>query len=95
MVKRDIRHLLLRQMEDWRGEKFVFDARRYARPRHEFSEDDTIAVFTRLLLHGQVHFAVCFITDRVSDGWVLAYDDFPSGVPGKSVANALGEKQAP
>ena len=38
------------------------------------------------MLCGQVRFAVRFITDRVSDGGVLAYDS-PSDVPGKSVAD--------
>ena len=92
MVKRgaDIRRLLLRRMEDWRGEKFtdlVFDAERcskqHARPKHKDREDNTVAVFTCMMLHGQVHSAVRFITDRVSGGRVLAYDS-PSGVPGLS-----------
>ena len=43
------------------------------------------------MLRGQVRSAVCFITDRVSGGGVLAYDS-PSGVPGKSVADVLREK---
>ena len=50
-------------------------------------------MFTRLILRGQVRSAVCFITDRVSGGGVLAYDS-SSGVPGKSVADVLREKHA-
>ena len=46
---------------------------------------------TQLMLRGQVCSAVRFITDRVSGGRVLAYDS-SSGVPGKSVADALREK---
>ena len=55
MVKRgaDIRWLLLRRMEDWRGEKFtdlVFDAercsRQHTRPKRKDGEDHTVAVFT-------------------------------------------------
>ena len=85
-------------MEDWRRDKFtdlVFDAercsRQHARPKRKGREDHTVAVFTRLMLHGQVRSAVRFITDRVSGGGVLAYDS-PSGVPSKSVADVLREK---
>ena len=54
-------------------------------------EDHTVAVFTRLMLRGQVCSTVRFITDRVTGGGVLVYDS-SSGVPGKSVADVLREK---
>ena len=100
MVKRgaDIRCLLLRRMEDWKGEKFtdlVFDvercSRQHSKPRRKDGEDHSVAVFTRLMLRGQVCSAVRFITDRVSGGGVLACNS-PSGIPGKSVADVLQEK---
>ena len=100
MVKRgaDVRRLLLRRLEDWKVEKFtdlVFDAercsRQHSKPRRKDGEDHTVAVFTRLMLRGQVCSAVRFITDRVSGGGVLACDS-PSGIPGKSVADVLREK---
>ena len=85
-------------MEDWKGGKFtdlVFDAERFSRqhtkPRRKDGKDHTVAVFTRLMLCGQVCSAVRFITDRVSGGGILSYDS-PSGVPGKSVADVLREK---
>ena len=87
-------------MEDWKGEKFtdlVFDAercsRQHTKPRCKDGEDHTVAVFTRLMLRGQVRSAICFITDRVSGGGVLACDS-PSGIPGESVADVLREKHS-
>ena len=93
MVKRgaNICRLLPRRMEDCKGEKFtdlVFDALRYSRqhtkPRRKDGDDHTVAVFTHLMLRGQVYSAVCFITDRVSGAGVLACNS-SSGVPGKSI----------
>ena len=43
------------------------------------------------MLCGQVHTAICFITDGVSGSGVLACDS-PSGVPGKSVADRSWER---
>ena len=85
-------------MEPCKGEKFtdfVFDAercsRQHTKPRRKDGEDHTVAVFTRLMLCGQVRSAIRFITDKVSGGGVLACDS-PSGIPGESVADVLQEK---
>ena len=95
IVKRctDIHRLLGRWLNDWRGEKFdsfvceaeyYYCARQFVRPRRKDEKDHAIAVFTHLMLHGQVHSAVQFITDRVPGGGVLHLDS-PSNVSGLSV----------
>ena len=66
-------------------------ARQFTRPRKKDDEDHTIAVFTRLMLRGQVRSAVRLITDRVSGGGVLSIDS-PSNVPGMSVLDVLRQK---
>ena len=94
----DIRRLLCRRLKGWKGEKFeslVCDAeccaRQFTRPRKKDDKYHTVAVFTRLMLRGQVRSAVRFITDRVSGGGVLSIDS-PSNVPGMSVFDVLSQK---
>ena len=94
----DIRRLLCRRLKGWKEEKFeslVCDAehcaRQFTRPRKKDDKYHTVAVFTRLMLRGQVRSAVRFITDRVSGGGVLSIDS-PSNVPGMSVFDVLRQK---
>ena len=80
------------------GEKFnslVCEAERcarlFVRPRRKNDKDHTTAVFTHLMLRGQVHSAVRFITDRVSGGGILSPES-PSNVSGMSVFDVLRQK---
>ena len=66
-------------------------ARQFTRPRKKDDKDHTIAVFTRLMLRGQVRSTVRFITDRVSGGGVLSIDS-PSNVPSMAVFDVLRQK---
>ena len=88
----------IRCLKEWKEEKFeslVYDAercaRQFTRPRKKDDKDHTVAVFTRLMLQGQVCSAVRFITDRVSGSGVLSLDS-PSNVPGMSVFDMLKQK---
>ena len=48
-------------------------------------------VFPRLMLHGQVHSAIRFLTDKTHSGGVLLLD-VSMGLPGHSVLDILHEK---
>ena len=94
----DIRQLLCCRLKEWKEEKFeslVCDAercaRQFTRPRKKDDKDHTVAVFTCLMLRGQVRSAVRFITVRVSGGGVLSLDS-PSNVPGMSGFDVLRQK---
>ena len=66
--------------------------RQFIRPRRKDTKDHAIAVFTRLMLRGQVRVAVRFITDRVSGGGILS-SDFLSNVPSMAVFDVLEKKR--
>ena len=103
MVKKagDIRHLLKR-MNLWRQEQFdelVHEFQRNAsqglkkRQSKSFAADDSHGprVFTRMMLRGQVRSAVCWLTEKGSDGGVLCLSNVV-GPSGETVADLLKKK---
>ena len=95
----DIRRLLKRRMNAWREGQFdelQHEAIRLMRQQHwiqprKQDEENTIKVFTRLMLKGQVRAAVRWMTERASGGGVL---DPSSQIDanGKTVLEGIREK---
>ena len=74
-VGSDVRRLLKQRMEMWKSNTFealLCEAERCAaqwrnrQPR--LSDEIVVRVFTRLMLRGRVHEAVCFVTDWARGG---------------------------
>ena len=83
MIRRstNICQLLCHHLKEWKEDKFESlecdaeqCARQFTRPRKKGDKDHTVAVFTCLMLRGQVRSAIRIITDRVSGGGVLSLD---------------------
>ena len=95
----DIHHLLKRRLDAWRSsqvDELLYEAERCSqqlpKPHHGKGGDEhTVRVFTRLMLRGQVQSAVCWMTERATNGGIL---DPPTTVDasGKTVLDMLKGK---
>ena len=87
-------------MEMWKPNSFealLCEAERCAAQWHNrqprLSDEHVVRVFTRLMLRGRVHEAVCFVTDRARGG-VLKPGDIDAK-SGKCVFDVPKEKHPP
>ena len=90
----DICHLLERRMNLWRDEQYdvlIQEAIRYDRSLRN-SQEHLIKVFTRLMLEGNVHAGVCWLTERSSGGILKPFDSATIGGTSMTVLEALGLK---